>query len=63
MAATEKVAAVGARTVAGWGWVVMTGPWSTVKVAAGLVTAAPMPLLRVTVYWLPFMARDVFGVV
>ena len=63
MAVTVKVAVVGIVTVALAGGTVMAATWSTVRVAAGLVTGAPMPLLTVTVYWLPFMAREVFGVV
>ena len=63
MAVTVKVAAAGMVTVALAGGTVMAGTWSTVRVAAGLVTGEPMPLATVTVYWLPFMAKVVAGVV
>ena len=63
MAVTVKAAAAGAVTVALAGGTVTAGTWSTVRVAGALVTGEPMPLPTVTVYWLPFMAREVFGVV
>ena len=41
MAVTEKLAGAGTVTVAGWGWALMAGAWSTVRIAAGLLVRSP----------------------